>query len=115
MKPSILTAMLGIATAAAAMQSTTVRHFLSGIYPNDTARREALNLCMLADPKFDRLDGAARYACYRHAFAASAAAALVTPSVARAPNQVDFRQAADRSNAPSNDIRVVQQADGSLR
>ncbi|MBV8778139.1 MAG: hypothetical protein JO032_17815 [Alphaproteobacteria bacterium] len=115
MKPSILATTLGIAAAVAATQSTPVHHFLGEIYPSDTAKREALNLCMLADPKFDRLDGAARYACYEHAFAASGSAALAAASVARAPNQLDFRQAADRRNVPSNDIRVQQQSLGSMR
>jgi hypothetical protein len=112
MKPSLLAA-VAVLAGTAAFESQPISNLLADVYPNDTAKRQALNLCMLADPKFDRLDGAARDACYQHAFAPAASMAMSTPVVSPPPNQVDLRQAAGRGVAPANDVRIVQQTDGS--
>jgi hypothetical protein len=88
--------------------------FYQDIYPSDPAKREALNLCMLRDVGFNRLDRAARDQCYQHAFAAPTLAAA-SDRMDRAPNQVDFRQAAGWGAAPRNDLRVIQQTSGQMR
>jgi hypothetical protein len=93
----LVAALIGIAAAGVAMQSPVVSGFVADVYPQDPARQEALNLCILADRNFNRLDPAARDACYRHAFAAPAS--LVPPlPTGRAPNQVDLGRAGSRGN-----------------
>jgi hypothetical protein len=79
----LVATIIGIAAGVAAMQSKTVSGFFASIYPTDPAKREALDLCIFADPNFNRLDRAAREACYRHALGQSA------PRASSAPNQVD--------------------------
>jgi hypothetical protein len=59
------------------MQPKAVSDFLGDIYPKDPARRQAIEMCVLADVNFNRLDTAVRDDCYRHAFASPAS--LVSP------------------------------------
>jgi hypothetical protein len=73
MKPLILAIVIGAVTGIAASQTTPISHIISDIFPKDAARRQALSLCILADPSFNRLDSAARDQCYRHALVAPAA------------------------------------------
>lgn len=81
MKPLIIATLVGLTAAVAVGQLRPVNRLLGDIYPRDAARAEALKLCMLANPNFNRLDGAAREACYRHAFGkqASQPAPLANP------------------------------------
>jgi len=108
-------AVVTLLAGTAAFQFQPISNLLAEVYPNDAAKREALNLCTLSDPKFDRLDVAARDACYHHAFAAAASTVLSAAVVSPPPNQIDLRQAAGRGNVPLNDVRIVQQTDGSQR
>lgn len=68
MKPLIIATLVGLTAAVAAAQLGPVNRLLNDIYPRDAARAEALKLCMLANSNFNRLDAAARDACYHHAF-----------------------------------------------
>jgi hypothetical protein len=97
MKRIVIVTLIGIAVGAA-MQSKSVWDCYRDIYPSDPGKRQALDLCILSDLSFNRLDLAAREKCYQHA--------LVEPTLAaqagymdRAPNQVDFRQAAGRGTS----------------
>jgi hypothetical protein len=114
MKPLLVATIIAIAAGVASTQSTVVLGFIAEIYPSDLAKREALYLCALANPNFNRLDPAARDTCYQHAFATPAAQGnqVLTAS---APNEVDLRQAAGRTGAPRNDVRIVQQSNGATR
>jgi hypothetical protein len=114
MKPLFVATIIGIAAAGAAMKSEAVSGFVADIYPKDSVRREALNLCALANPNFNRLDPAARDACYGHAFATLASTEPLVLT-GRAPNQIDLGRAANLGNSSRNDVRVVQQSDGSPR
>jgi hypothetical protein len=114
MKLILIATIVGITGCGLAMQSKTVLGFWANIYPTDPARREALNLCALADPNFNRVSAGARTACYQHTF--EKPAPQVTAATAGiGANQVDLRRAASATSAPRNDIRLVQQSDGSIR
>jgi hypothetical protein len=114
MKPLLVATIIGIAAGTVAMQSPVVSGFVADIYPGDPARREALNLCAFADPNFNRLDRAARDACYQHALAtlASTEQSMLTGHI---PNQVDLAREAGRGSSPRNDVRILQQSDGFAR
>jgi hypothetical protein len=98
MKRVLIVTLIGIAVGGAATQSKTVRDFYQDIYPSDPGKRHALDLCILSDLSFNRLDPTARDKCYQHALVESMLAAE-TVHMDRAPNQVDLRQAAGRGNA----------------
>jgi len=53
MKPLLVATIVGIGIAAGggATQLKVVTDFVADIYPNDPAKRQALALCILADPK----------------------------------------------------------------
>jgi hypothetical protein len=90
---------LGIAAGA---RPAAVWGIYQGLYPSDPAKQLALDECSTQDQHFNRLDAAAREACYRHRSAAVAAAP--------ASNFVDRWQASSRGHMPRNDIRIEQQA-----
>jgi hypothetical protein len=99
MKPRLIATIIGIAAGGIAMQSPVVSGFVADIYPADPARREALKLCVFADPNFNRLDAAAREACYQHAFATLASTEPPMPT-SRTPNQVDLGQPVRLRSSP---------------
>ena len=117
MKRLVIAALVGLAVATAAAHFRPVNSVLDDIYPKDTAKADALRLCILANPNFNRLDRAARDACYHHAFGDQAAVSSLPPSPElKTSNQVDLRQAAAvGSHAARNDVRLAQQSDHSLR
>jgi hypothetical protein len=115
MKLRIIVALVGLTAAAAATQWGPIGTLVNDIYPKDAAKADALRLCILANPNFDRLDSTARAACYHHAFAEQASTSLVPTTDAKAFNQVDLRQSAAMGSHVGNDIRLNQQSDHSLR
>jgi hypothetical protein len=108
----LLAAIIGIVAGAAAVQRGAVSDFLADIYPTDSTKRQALDLCIFADPNFNRLDRAARDACYRRISTSPMSPAYLTRAI-NAPNQIDLRQRASVANAPHNDIRNLQRSSGS--
>jgi hypothetical protein len=114
MKRPIVAAFVGLAAVAATAQFSPSTGLLNDIYPKDPARAEALRLCMLADPNFNRLDGVAREACYHHAFGEQASVPLA-PADFKTSNQVDLRQSAAMGTVAHNDVRLTQEADHSQR
>jgi hypothetical protein len=111
MKSLILAAMVGVSAAGAALEPANVARLVSEIYPFDASKQQALQLCMLRDSNFNRLDPSAREACYRHELVGPAvAAARATTRVS--PNAVDLQQAAAWEAAPGNDIRVIEASQG---
>jgi hypothetical protein len=116
MKPLIIVTFVGLTGAVAAAQIGPVPGLLNDIYPKDAAKAEALRLCILANPNFNRLDGTARDACYHHAFGEQASVSSTPLADFKTPNQIDLRQsAAMGSHVAPNDIRLTQQSDHSLR
>jgi hypothetical protein len=115
MKLRITLAIVGLTVVAAATQLGPIGTLVEKIYPKDAAKAEALRLCILANPAFNRLDSTARDACYHHAFAEQAATSLAQPTDTRTFNQVDLRQSAAMGGHVGNDIRLNQQSDHSLR
>jgi|HubBroStandDraft_6_1064221.scaffolds.fasta_scaffold832101_1 hypothetical protein len=114
MKRMLVVTLIGVAAGAAAMQSKTAWDFYQNIYPSDPAKRQALELCLLGDVNFNRLDPDARGKCYQHALAEPVPAAEAARTD-RTPNQIDFRQYAGRGPTPRNDVRLVQQTSGQSR
>ena len=111
MKSLLLVAMVGVSAAGATLQPSNFTNFLDEIYPVDVSKRQALNLCMLRDPNFNRLASSAREACYAHELdGPKLAAARATTGVA--PNDVALHQAAAWEDAPRNDIRVIEASQG---
>jgi hypothetical protein len=94
MKRLIVATFVGLTAAAAAAQFGPIRSLLDDIYPKDAARAQALRLCMLANPNFNRLDSAARDACYHHAFGERASVPSVPSLDVKPSNQVDLRPSA---------------------
>ena len=94
MKRLIVATLVGLTAAAAASQFGPIRTLLDDIYPKDATRAQALRLCMLANPNFNRLDSAARDACYYHAVGGRASISPV-PSPALNPyDQLNLKPSA---------------------
>ena len=70
---------------------------VAAVFPRNQPQRAALSQCELQNPKFNRLDPAAREVCY-HSASASTAQSDLPPNTAQPPNQVDLREAASRGN-----------------
>jgi hypothetical protein len=64
MKLFIVAIAVGAAIGIVASQLEPVRDFIADIFPEDMAKRQALSLCIPADPNFNRLDAAARDRCH---------------------------------------------------
>jgi hypothetical protein len=116
MKRLIIATLVGLTAAVAAAQFGPVNRLLGDIYPRDAARAEALKLCMLANPNFNRLDSAARDACYYHAFGRQASLPSPSPTEFETPNQIDLgKSAAADGRVPAGDIRLAQRTSDSPR
>jgi hypothetical protein len=98
-------ALIGIASLAAIVRPDAVAALYQQLYPSDPEMRQALNECFTLDPQFNRLDPAARQACYRHMLPVAAAA----PHSPARGNFVDLWRAAGQGHLPQNDIRAEQQ------
>jgi hypothetical protein len=106
--------MLAVVTAGgvAAMHPGAVKAFYLGIYPDDPAKAQALDLCFTENHAFNRLDSAQRDVCYRHILpsVADASSAALSDMAARPlANPIDLRRAAAVSTLPRNDIRRAEQ------
>jgi hypothetical protein len=111
MKSLIVSAMLGVSAVGASFDPADLVGFINDLYPANASQRQALQLCMLRDANFNRIDPAAREACYRHELTVpQTVAARATTRVA--PNAVDLRLASAWQNAPGNDIRIIEAAQG---
>ena len=94
MKRLIVATFVGLTAAAVASQFGPIRTLLDDIYPKDATKAQALRLCMLANPNFNRLDSAARDACYHHAFGEQASVSPVPSADVKPSDQVDVRPSA---------------------
>ena len=110
----IVTALaVGGAAAFAVLHPDAVKAFYEDIYPNDPAKRQALELCFTENHKFNRLDAGERDACYRRTLYAVGDTSTQTPVVPTA-NPIDLRQAAGQGRLQRNDIRRAEQTDTAL-
>jgi hypothetical protein len=101
--------LVGIASLVAIVRPDAVGALYQQLYPSNPEMRQALNECFTLDPQFNRLDPAARRACYRHLLPAAAAGAAV-PQWRAAGNFVDLWRAAGQGHLPQNDIRAEEQS-----
>lgn len=106
MNPFFYGAIFGGAVAGAALQPTIATNFLADIYPVDPAKRQALALCILENPEFNRLSSTSRDSCYQRELTPTLTATRVSTSVA--PNPVALEQAPAWQGAPPSDIRVIE-------
>jgi hypothetical protein len=99
---------VAIGLVVAAANSAPLRDLYQDVFPTDPAKRMALEFCFLQDHKFNRLDSAARAACYSHALMPATAAAASQQAVPRgAPvNFVDLQRDAAQGRLPANDVRL---------
>jgi hypothetical protein len=108
MKPLIIASCVVLTAAIAAVRFSPANSLLDDIYPRDADKAAALKLCILSNPDFNRLDKAARDACYHHAFGEQAASVPPSPSaVSKTANQID-QSAAMGDHIARNDIRLTQ-------
>ena len=104
MRIVVLAGLAGLAVAlAAGAGPAAVWGFYQEIYPSDPAKREALEDCIAVQPGFNRLDSAARLACYRSADLKRARPPVI------GGNFVDRWRAAGQGHLPQDDIRAEQQ------
>jgi hypothetical protein len=110
MKLLVIATCVGLTVAIAATQFGPAKGLLDDIYPRDANKAAALRLCILANPDFNRLDRAARNACYHHAFGEQAASVPPAPPLdPKTSNQIDLRQsAAMTDHVARNDIRLIR-------
>jgi hypothetical protein len=113
----LLVAIIAFAGGAASVHPEIIGNFYESIYPSDSAKRQALDLCFLQDHKFNRLDPEERDACYlRNLTPAIGRAAMAgTTAAAIEPNAVDLWRAAGEGQMPRNDIRRREQTLNALR
>jgi hypothetical protein len=93
----------------AVLNPGVVRAFYQDIYPNDPAKRQALELCFLQDHMFNRLESSARETCYNRML--QPLGEISTSETPQSPtaNLVDLRSAAGAGRQPRNDIRRLEQ------
>jgi len=100
----------GVVVAAggfAAMNPGVVKAFYRDIYPDDPARRQALELCFMQDHKFNRLDTGEREACYKRML--MLVGAVSSSDQGNTINPIDLERAAAQGSVPRNDIIRLQQ------
>ena len=102
-------AFIGTASLVAIIRPDAVGALYQQLYPSDPEMRQALNECFTSDPQFNRLDPAARRACYRHMLPAAATRATA-PDRPAASNFVDLWRAAGQGHLLQNDIRAEQES-----
>ena len=94
------------AGAFAAMNPGGVKAFYRDIYPDDPAKRQALELCFMQDHKFNRLDAGQRDACYQRMLQPLGE---VPASDQANINMIDLQRAAAQGSMPRNDIIRLQE------
>jgi len=102
-------AIVGFSVGVGSAWPRVAAYLYQQVYPSEPAEREALQLCILQDPGFNRLDAAQREGCYRHALLPSAAGPDSTQV-----NFIDLRRAASLGRMPQDDIRAQEQTAGFL-
>jgi hypothetical protein len=112
----LFVAIVAFAGGVASVHPEVIESFYETIYPSDSAKRQALDLCFLQDHKFNRLDADEREACYRRnltQMASAATLALAMPAPYE-PNAIDMRRAAGEGHLPRNDVRRREQTPNAL-
>lgn len=115
MKLAVIAGLAGLSVAfASGARPAQLWQLYQELYPSNPAQRQALDECFALDVRFDRLDPAARDACYQRTLPSLALAdaggqrrELPHP----AGNFVDLWRAAGQGNLPQNDIRAEQRND----
>ncbi len=101
--------LVAVASLVAILRPDAVDALYRQLYPSDPEMRQALNECFTLDPQFNRLDPAARQACYHHILPAAGGGIAGSDSAASG-NFVDLWRAAGQGHLPQNDIRAEQQS-----
>jgi hypothetical protein len=109
MKLLLVAGLVGMTVAAA--RPGGLWEFYRQVYPANAAQRQALDRCFAEDPSLNRLDAAARSACYRHELPAVAANPDHALHRVPPPNFVDLWRAAGEGHLPQSDVRAEQRND----
>ena len=92
------------------MNPGAVKAFYEDLYPNDPAKRQALEPCFMSDHSFDRLHSAERDTRYRRMMQPLGAISAANAAPNRPNAQlVDLQHAAGQRGMPRNDIRRIEQ------
>jgi hypothetical protein len=97
----------GLAVGIATVQPDALTNLYERIYPSDPGKRQALERCFMQDHQFNRLDGAARDACYEQLLRPGPAAAPADPPPS---NFVDLWRSSGQGHLARGDIRAQQQS-----
>ena len=101
--------LVGIAALIAIARPAAVWSLYDQTYPSDMAQRQALDACFIEDGSFNRLDSAARTACYQRKLVVAQAAGFGGAPRAAVPyNFVDRWREAGQGHLAQNDIRAEQ-------
>jgi hypothetical protein len=100
MKRFLMGTVVAIAFAGAPLKLNNLIDLLNEAYPIDSAKRQALSLCALSDPSFNRLDRTARESCYRR-HGTAPAMATARARMGLAPNSVALQKALAWKGAPA--------------
>ncbi len=115
MKLLLVAGIIGLSIGVAAAKPNAVADLYEQLYPSDHAKRQALELCFLANRQFNRLDPDEREACYRQRLLlpplAPVMPAALPPASAPNANFVDFWRASGQGRMPLSDVRSQQQND----
>lgn len=103
---------IGLTVGVVAAHPEAVHNLYDQLYPKDEAKRQALDLCFLANRQFNRLDPEERDACFHQRL--SAANEVTTAAIGLVPanigvNFVDLRRQSAEGRLPQNDVRFEQQ------
>jgi hypothetical protein len=112
---ALLAAVVVAGGSIVAVNPEAFRSFYLELYPNDPAKRDALEMCFLQDHKFNRLDPDERATCYRHALVPTQSVAGTPLPERPEPNAIDLRRAAAAGSMPRNDIRRIEQNESTLK
>jgi hypothetical protein len=109
MKSMWVVGLVGLSVGVGMVRPAELWGVYRQLYPADPAEQRALNECFTQDPNFNRLNPAAREACYRHNVPALAAEHAQTLRHLPTGNFVDLWRAAGQGHLPQNDVRAEQQ------
>jgi hypothetical protein len=107
LRSTLAAVVFGLGGAYIATHGEAIINLYEALYPNDPAKRQALDMCFLENHDFNRLDAAQRTACYQHARLSGAFTASIVGVVPA--NDIDLRQAAAAGTMPRNDVRRAEQ------
>jgi hypothetical protein len=110
-KRTLLAGAVLVGNGVVPINPEALRGFYLSVYPSDPGKSQALELCFLQDPQFNRLDANQRDTCYRHALVTAQDQSGPAPVEPVKANPVDLRRDAAAGSMPRNDVRRLEQTE----